>query len=63
MSLAIHLLGPPRIERRSGHEYQVRSRKTWALLAYLLLSERPPLRTQLASLLYAEADKDRKSVV
>ena len=33
-----------------------RGRKAWALLAYLALSERPPIRAQLASLLFAEAD-------
>ncbi len=56
MRLAIHLLGSPRIERSSGDEYQVRSRKSWALLAYLLLNDRPPTRSELASLLYSEAD-------
>lgn len=56
MSLTIHLLGHPRVERASGDAYQVRSRKSWALLAYLLLSDRPPPRTELAALLYAEAD-------
>jgi DNA-binding SARP family transcriptional activator len=56
MPLAIHLLGSPTIEGSSAAGYQVRSRKSWALLAYLLLSERPPTRTQLASLLYSEAD-------
>lgn len=55
MSLAVHLLGRPRIVR-ADHVYQFRSRKSWALLAYLLLSERPPTRSQLASLLFAEAD-------
>ena len=39
-----------------GRRYRFRSRKSWALLAYLVLSERPPTRGQLASLLFAEAD-------
>ncbi|MBW3619065.1 MAG: SARP family transcriptional regulator [Actinobacteria bacterium] len=56
MPVAIQLLGPPRIDGLRGGGYRIRSRKTWALLAYLLLSEHPPLRSQLASLLYAEAD-------
>ena len=56
MSLTIHLLGRPRIESSSGDVYQFRSRKSWALLAYLILSERPPTRRQLASLLFGEAD-------
>jgi DNA-binding SARP family transcriptional activator len=33
-----------------------RGRKAWALLVYLLLSERPPTRARLASLLFADAD-------
>ncbi len=36
----------------SGYRY--RSRKSWAVLAFLLLGERPPTRTQLAALLFAE---------
>lgn len=56
MSPAIQLLGRPRIAPASGDPYEFRSRKSWALLAYLILSERPPTRSQLASLLFAEAD-------
>lgn len=56
MSLVIHLLGRPRVES-TGHEpYRFRSRKSWALLAYLMLAERPPSRAHLAGLLFAEAD-------
>ncbi|HEU4947286.1 MAG TPA: BTAD domain-containing putative transcriptional regulator [Kribbella sp.] len=55
-SVLIQLLGRPRIERAGGDTYQFRSRKSWALLAYLILSERPPTRSRLASLLFAEAD-------
>ncbi len=36
--------------------YKFRSRKSWGLLAYLILSERPPARSQLASLLFGGAD-------
>jgi DNA-binding SARP family transcriptional activator len=53
---AIDLLGRPRIRRGSAAVYKFRSRKSWALLAYLILSERPPTRSQLASLLFADAN-------
>ncbi|MEP7193974.1 MAG: BTAD domain-containing putative transcriptional regulator [Actinomycetota bacterium] len=56
MSLAVHLLGRPQIVRTSGEVYRFRSRKSWALLAYLILNERPPARSQLASLLFADAE-------
>jgi DNA-binding SARP family transcriptional activator len=56
MSLTIQLLGRPRLQRDSGDVYVFRSRKSWALLAYLILSDRPPTRSQLASLLFPEAD-------
>ncbi len=36
--------------------YKFRSRKSWGLLAYLILSERPPARSHLASLLFGGAD-------
>jgi DNA-binding SARP family transcriptional activator len=55
MSLVIHLLGRPRVESTGDEPYRFRSRKSWALLAYLLLAERPPSRSQLAGLLFAEA--------
>jgi DNA-binding SARP family transcriptional activator len=51
----VHLLGRPHIEGRA-EGYRIRSRKSWALLAYLVLSERPPTRAQLASLLFDEAE-------
>jgi len=51
----VHLLGRPSIDRQPGG-YTMRSRKSWALLAYLVLSERPPTRRQLAGLLFEEAD-------
>jgi DNA-binding SARP family transcriptional activator len=56
MTFEVHLLGRPRVERAGQGPYQFRSRKSWAVLAYLILSERPPTRGQLASLLFAEAD-------
>ncbi len=54
--VTVQLLGRPRLVRTSGEVYQFRSRKSWALLAYLILTERPPTRSQLAALLFSEAD-------
>lgn len=56
MGLTIRLLGKPGIEHDSAEVPAPRGRKTWALLAYLLLSERPPPRSRVASLLFSEAD-------
>jgi DNA-binding SARP family transcriptional activator len=56
MGLTVHLLGSPRVERSDAVAYQVRSRKSWALLACLILSERALTRSQLAGLLYPEAE-------
>lgn len=61
-SLTIHLLGRPRLAPAVGPAYQFRSRKSWAILAYLLLSDRPPTRSQLASLLFAEADDPARAL-
>ncbi len=59
---AVHLLGRPRIDRSAGSRYQFRSRKSWAVLAYLLLSERPPTRSQLSSLLFSDADDPARAL-
>ena len=56
MPLAIHLLGRPSLNPDVADGYRLRSRKSWGLLAYLILREHPPSRAQLASLLFAEAD-------
>ena len=56
MALAVHLLGTPRVERDGSVAPAPKGRKVWALLTYLLLSDAAPLRTQLASLLFSEAD-------
>jgi DNA-binding SARP family transcriptional activator len=55
VALSVELLGPPRIAR-DGQEVRLRGRKTWALLAYLLLTDRPPPRSRLAELLFPDAD-------
>ena len=51
----VNLLGRPSIDGQRG-SYRIRSRKSWALLAYLVLAERPPTRTTLAALLFGEAE-------
>jgi DNA-binding SARP family transcriptional activator len=56
VSLAIRLLGMPMIERDGVVVPPPRGRKAWGLLAYLVLAERPPPRSRLASLLFADAD-------
>ena len=62
MSLVIQLLGRPAIVESAGGTYAFRSRKSWALLAYLILSERPPTRAQLASLLFPDADEPARAL-
>ncbi|MBA2952483.1 SARP family transcriptional regulator [Nocardioides sp. MAH-18] len=54
--LTIRLLGRPAIERPGQTADRLRSRKSWALLAYLLLCEARPTRSQLAGMLFSEAD-------
>ncbi|WP_161988689.1 BTAD domain-containing putative transcriptional regulator [Pedococcus bigeumensis] len=62
MSLSVQLLGRPRIVQASGTTYPFRSRKSWALLAYLILAEVPPSRGQLAQLLFADADDPQRAL-
>ncbi len=54
--LAVALLGRPSLTGTGAQPYRMRSRKSWALLAYLVLTERPAGRGRLAELLFAEAD-------
>lgn len=54
--MEIHLVGEPGVNQLGSEPYRPRSRKTWALLCYLVLSERPPSRSRLSSLLFGEAD-------
>jgi DNA-binding SARP family transcriptional activator len=54
--LAVRLIGPPALERDGVPVRAPRGRKAWALLAYVLLAERPPSRSRLAELLFGEAD-------
>jgi DNA-binding SARP family transcriptional activator len=55
-TLAIRLLGPPEIERDGSVVAPPRGHKSWAVLAYLLLAERPVGRSQLAGLIFGDAD-------
>ena len=56
MTLAIELLGRPRVLRDGREAAPPWGAKTWGLLAYLLLSERPPSRQRLADVLFPGAD-------
>lgn len=54
--LAIHLLGPPRVERGGSPVPAPRGHKVWGLLAYLLRSEAPVSRKHLGGLLFEDAE-------
>lgn len=54
--LNVQLLGKPEIRWAGEPVSPPRGRKGWALLAYLVLSERPPTRDHLAELLFPEAE-------
>jgi DNA-binding SARP family transcriptional activator len=56
MGLAVHLLGRPRIDDGPREVYRLRSQKSWALLALLLLREQPVSRSELSELLFSQAD-------
>lgn len=56
LGLAIHLLGPPRVERDGKPLPAPRGHKVWGLLAYLVRSESPVSRKQLAGLLFEDAE-------
>lgn len=56
LGLAIHLLGPPRVERDGQPLPAPRGHKVWGLLAYLVRSEAPVSRKQLAGLLFEDAE-------
>jgi DNA-binding SARP family transcriptional activator len=55
----IRLLGPPEIERDGVVVAPPRGHKGWAVLAYLVLAERPVARTRLAGLVFGDADDPR----
>jgi DNA-binding SARP family transcriptional activator len=60
MSPEIHLLGSPRIG--CGDATQPRGRKAWALLALIVLSDRPLTRERAAELLFPTADDPRAAL-
>jgi len=55
-TVAVHLLGPPRIEIDRRPAPGPRGRKAWNLLSFLLLSRTPATRERLAGLLFGDAD-------
>lgn len=56
MSLAIHLLGTPRVLRDGLPMPAPRGHKVWGLLVYLLRCSVPASRTQVAELLFDDAE-------
>jgi DNA-binding SARP family transcriptional activator len=58
-SLVIRLLGSSEIERDDVVVAPPRGRKAWAVLAYVVLAERPVARTRLAALVFGDADDPR----
>ena len=54
--LTVRLLGTPGLERDGVPQPAPRGRKAWALLAYLVLADRPLGRRHLAEVLFADAD-------
>ncbi len=56
MTALVRLLGAPRFDTGGAPTPPPRGRKSWRLLAYLLLTEHPPSRQRLAALLFPEAD-------
>jgi DNA-binding SARP family transcriptional activator len=56
MPTAIHLLGVPRVVRNDHPASAPRGQKAWALLAYMLLGNRPVSRPHLAGLLFSDAN-------
>jgi DNA-binding SARP family transcriptional activator len=54
--LVIRLLGTPHVERDGDPVAAPRGRKCWALLAYLLLRERPVSRLAVSELLFPDAE-------
>lgn len=54
--MIVKLLGPPEIAETQGEPINVRGKKTWGLIARVLLSETPVSRRRLAQELFATAD-------
>ena len=58
-TFVIRLLGPSEIERDGVVVPSPRGHKAWAVLAYVALAERPVARTQLAGLVFGDAEDPR----
>ncbi len=56
MGLAIHLLGTPHVVVDGQVAAAPRGKKVWGLLAFLICSQKPVSRKQLAGMLFAEAE-------
>jgi DNA-binding SARP family transcriptional activator len=54
--VTVRLLGRPTVERDGVPARAPRGHKAWAVLAYLVLADRPPSRAHLAQLLFGEAN-------
>ncbi len=55
MDAVVRLLGVPSVETDGTPAPAPRARKSWALLAYLLLTDQPPSRQRLSVLLFPDA--------
>ncbi len=62
MGLSVQLLGPPVVHVGNAAAKPPRDRKTWGVLAYLLLTDRPPSRRRLAELLFPDVQDPLASV-
>lgn len=56
MTLAVQLLGVPRVQRGDADVPATRGHKVWGLLAYLALADAPPTRQHLSEVLFPDAD-------
>ena len=56
MAAVIQLIGQPIIHRDDGRDVRLRGKKTWGLLAFMSLTDRPVARQQLVRMLFPEAD-------
>ncbi len=54
--MIVSLLGPPSVIGQQGEKINVRGKKTWGLIARVLLSDAPVSRRRLAEELFATAD-------
>jgi DNA-binding SARP family transcriptional activator len=62
VAVVIRLLGVPTIERDGRTITGPRGHKAWGVLAYLALTDTPPSRQRLVSLLFEEADDPRRAL-